>query len=74
MNTAYTMNRPLFFIRDKAYPPTHLKNLFHESHEMFHIRMQKLGNTSAITTEEESVVLRLMLEALIEAKKKLQTF
>ncbi len=72
MNTLYTMKHPYFLIRDKVPPLLDLENLFHESYEMFSFRMQKLGNTSMITTKEDSDVLRLMLETLIEAKKKLQ--
>jgi hypothetical protein len=40
---------------------------------MFKIRIQHLGNTTKVTTDEESETLRVMLEALISAKQQLQT-
>ena len=68
----YTIARNYFLINDK--PTTHsLDHLFRDSHTMFKMRIQHLGNTTQITTDEESETLRIMLEALISAKKQLQS-
>lgn len=74
MNTdrTYRIHRRLFVVRDGSGKTQNLRSLFRDSNEMFHLRMQKLGNVSAVTTEEDSEVLRLMLDALIEAKRKIQ--
>lgn len=50
-----------------------LGSLFQDSHEMFTMRIQHLGNTAMVTSDEESETLRLMLDTLIWAKKSLQS-
>lgn len=75
MNT-YSLSPRSFFIRDKSatyHSQSSLDHLFNDSHAMFKIRVQHLGNTTRITTDEESETLRVMLEALISAKQQLQT-
>ncbi|MEI8223544.1 MAG: hypothetical protein WCG20_00280 [bacterium] len=71
MNT-YSLTPRFFLIRDKS-SQQHLDHLFQDSHAMFKIRIQHLGNKTKITTDEESETLRVMLEALISAKQQLQT-
>ena len=75
MNT-YSLSPRFFLIRDQSTlrknEPS-LDHLFQDSHAMFKIRIQHLGNKTRITTDEESETLRIMLEALISAKQQLQT-
>ena len=71
MNT-YSLTPHFFLIRDKSTHQESLGHLFQDSHAMFKIRIQHLGNTTKITTDEESETLRIMLEALISAKQQLQ--
>ena len=75
MNT-YSLSPRFFLIHDKpvTHPNEHsLDHLFQDSHAMFKIRVQHLGNKTRVTTDEESETLRIMLEALISAKQQLQT-
>ena len=58
-----------FYILNDA--PARLMNLFQDSHALFRMRVQKLGNVSNITNDEESEALRIMLEVLIKTKKQL---
>ncbi len=72
MNT-YSLTPRSFLIHDKPSQQQRLDHLFQDSHAMFKIRIQHLGNTTKVTTDEESETLRVMLEALISAKQQLQT-
>lgn len=69
----YTVSPRYFLIHDRPKATTPLGDLFHDSHTLFKLRVQHLGNTTKVTTEEESETLRIMLEALISAKKQLQS-
>lgn len=69
----YSLTSRHFLIRDRARTETTLDSLFKDSHTLFKMRIQHLGNKSLITTDEESETLRIMLEALITAKQQLQT-
>jgi hypothetical protein len=69
----YLISRKYFLIRDNSRSTPSLDHLFQDSHEMFKLRVRHLGNTTKITTEDESETLRIMLEALISAKKQLQS-
>ena len=68
----YTLSPKFLVIHDrpKSVP---LDTLFQDSHAMFKLRVQHLGNISHVTTDDDSVTLRIMLEALIAAKKQIQT-
>lgn len=68
----YSITPQRFYIRDKSPLSTTLDSLFQDSHTLFKMRVQHLGNKKLITTEEESETLRIMLEALITAKQHLQ--
>lgn len=72
----YSLSPRFFLIRDQSTLRQNeqgLDHLFRDSHAMFKIRIQHLGNKTCITTDEESETLRIMLEALISAKQQLQT-
>lgn len=49
-----------------------LVKLFQDSHLMFNVRLQNLVNIGRPTSREDSETLRVMLEALIIAKSKIQ--
>ena len=69
----YNIKTSYFVIHDK--PKTDheiLLSLFRDSHTLFKMRIQKLGNLNQVTTEEESAIMRVMLEGLIKAKKRLK--
>lgn len=70
----YQRTLPRFLtLRDRATHPTGaLEQLFKDSHTLFKLRVQHLGNKSVQTSEAESETLRVMLEVLISAKKQLQ--
>lgn len=71
----YQRTLPRFLVlRDKGVysPAPTLEQLFRDSHTMFKLRVQHLGNKSIQTSDAESETLRLMLEVLISAKKQLQ--
>lgn len=71
----YQRTLPRFLVlRDRGAHPstTSLEQLFRDSHTMFKLRVQHLGNKSVQTSDAESETLRLMLEVLISAKKQLQ--
>ncbi len=69
---SYTISRNTFLIHDRPRSAPSLSHLFQDSHAMFKMRIQHLGNTTKITSEEESDTLRIMLDALICAKQQLQ--
>ncbi len=67
----YQITSPRFWvIRDTSTPS--LEQMFTDSHSLFKLRIQHLGNKSLPTSEAESETLRIMLETLISAKKRLQ--
>ena len=67
----YQITSPRFWIiRDTATQS--LEQMFTDSHSLFKLRIQHLGNKSVPTSEAESETLRIMLEALISAKKHIQ--
>ncbi len=70
MNYTLSPNR-FFIIRDKPIAHNPLELLFKDSHAIFKMRVQQLGNDRKKITDEESETLRIMLEALISAKKQL---
>jgi hypothetical protein len=69
----YTLSHNYFMIHDRARSVNALDHLFQDSHAMFKLRVQHLGNPKTVTTEEDSETLRVMLEALISAKKHIQS-
>ncbi|NBV43130.1 hypothetical protein EBR96_10250 [bacterium] len=69
---AYTISRNALLIRDRSGSAPSLNSLFQDSHAMFRMRVQHLGNTARITSDEESDTLRIMLDALIYAKQQIQ--
>lgn len=70
----YTLSRTYFMIRDIPPVPSYsLGTLFQDSHTMFKMRVQHLGNLGHVTTDEDSEILRIMLEALIYTKQQLQS-
>lgn len=70
----YQRTLPRFLVlRDREVRPAgSLEQLFKDSHTLFKLRVQHLGNKSVQTSDAESETLRVMLEALIYAKKQLQ--
>lgn len=69
----YTLSPNRFLIlRDQPTYQEPLEHLFRDSHSMFKLRVQHLGNKTIAITEEESETLRIMLEVLISAKRQLQ--
>lgn len=71
----YTIREHTYsIIRDRApaMECNALADLFHDSHTIFKIRIQKLGNIAHVTTDEDSEILRIMLDTLISTKKHLQ--
>lgn len=74
--TPYIITPNHWFIRERARTTEtepSLGYLFQDSHTLFKQRIHKLGDLQKITTEEDSVTLLTMLEALIAAKKQLQS-
>lgn len=64
---------PFLVLRDKEilnHPS--LEQLFTDSHTLFKLRVQHLGNKTIHTSVAESETLRVMLEALISAKMHIQ--
>ena len=73
MTTPYKIKTNYFVVHDKPKSDSGvLLSLFKDSHLLFKIRIEKLGNLDQVTTEEESEIMRVMLEGLIAAKKQLQ--
>ncbi len=71
--TPYRITTNYFVIHDKPKIDREaLMNLFKDSHTLFKMRVQKLGNIDQVTTTEESDAMRVMLEGLILAKKRLK--
>jgi hypothetical protein len=72
----YTIKTSYFLVHDKPKNNSGdrevLLNLFKDSHNLFKMRIQKLGNLEQNTTDEESHIMRTMLEGLIQAKKHLK--
>ncbi|MDB4984368.1 MAG: hypothetical protein JWM20_547 [Patescibacteria group bacterium] len=63
---------PFLILRDKKIDgPEKLGKLFAGSHKIFRNRVRDLGKLEIQTTESDADALRIMLEALIMAKKKL---
>ncbi len=72
MTSPYKIKTNYFVVHDKPKDDSGvLLSLFKDSHLLFKIRIEKLGNLDQVTTEEESEIMRVMLEGLIAAKKQL---
>jgi len=70
--TSYQIKTNYFVINDKSQEERGvLLTLFKDSHILFKIRIEKLGNLDQVTSDEESEIMRVMLEGLIAAKKQL---
>jgi hypothetical protein len=68
----YTITPRVYLIHDHPRTSNSLPDLFRDSHTMFKLRIQHLGNMSKTITDQDSHTLRLMLETLIHAKKRIQ--
>ena len=69
----YEIKKTYFVINDAPRSDSEvLLTLFKDSHVLFKIRVQKLGNLDDVTTDDEAEMMRVMLEGLIQAKKQLQ--
>lgn len=63
---------PFLILRDKKDDSAKLEKLFKSSHKIFRVRTRDLGNLQMETSEEDADALRIMLEGLIVAKKRLR--
>ena len=72
MTNSYKIKTNYFVVHDKPKSDSSvLLSLFKDSHLLFKIRIEKLGNLDQVTSDEESEIMRVMLEGLIAAKKQL---
>jgi hypothetical protein len=72
----YTIHSHFGFIRDAEYQPpkeTELSVHFRDAMILFRARVERLASLSHTTTKDEAESMKVMLEALIEAKRRLHS-
>ncbi len=70
----YTINSHIGFIRDAEYQPKRdaaLAAHFRDAMVLFRARVELLASLNHTTTKDEATSMKVMLEALSEAKRRL---